>query len=211
MSDTQEQPGRAEEAALIEKAQRGDQAAMETLLSSHQDRVYRTVLGLVGGNAEAAFEIAQEVLVSAYRHIGQFRGASKFSTWLYRMAVNYTKNHKVARGRRDARFVSMDAPRRNDSSGDEVPMDFAAEQVSAREHAAGAEMLDLLKERLGELDPDFRTVIVLRYLEDRSYEEIAEALGIPEGTVKSRINRARSELRRLMQDDVDFAKRRAAP
>lgn len=196
MSNTAEGLTPDEERALIEKAQAGDEAALERLLSAHQDRVYRTALGLTGGDGEASFEIAQDVLVSACRHISQFRGNSRFSTWLYRMTVNFHKNHQVASGRRRARFVSMDNPRKNDE--DDRPREFADGGPSARDKAAGSEMLEILHAKLGELAEEFRTVLVLRYFEDMSYEEIGESLDLPLGTVKSRINRGRRELRRIM-------------
>lgn len=189
------------ERLLVERAQQGDYLALEELLSAHQDRVFRTALGIVGGNEEAAQEVAQEVLISAFRHIQQFRGASKFSTWLYRMTVNFAKNRAVAYGRRKARFVSLDAP----APGDEehAPRDHRAEQVSPREAAHGAELMELLHENLGKLTEEYRTVLVLRFIEDVSYEEIATLLAIPVGTVKSRINRARRELRLLMKDHLN--------
>lgn len=187
------------EQVLIEKARAGDGVALESLLEMHQDRVFRTALGLVGGDEEAALEVAQEVLTSAWKHFAQFRGASKFSTWLYRMTVNFSKNRAIAQGRRAARFVSMETT--VDHADPEAPQrDFADAAQSPRDQLAGQEMLQIVFARIGQLPEDFRTVMVLRYMEDRSYEEIADLLELPLGTVKSRINRGRTELRRLMGD-----------
>lgn len=199
MSEQDEKPQEATESALIVRARNGDASALERLLASHQDRVYRTALGFVAGDEEAAFELAQEVLISAFRHIGQFRGDAKFSTWLYRMTVNFSKNRAVAEGRHKRRFVSSNV-KKGDGSDDEIERPFRARGPSAREQAAGNEMMEILHARLGHLSEEFRTVIVLRYIEDRSYEEISEAVGAPIGTVKSRVNRARAELRKLMGD-----------
>jgi RNA polymerase sigma-70 factor (ECF subfamily) len=199
MSDQAGQLPPDQEKLLIDKARGGDSAAMDALLSAHQDRVYRTALGLLGGDAEAAFEVAQEVLVSVFRHLEQFRGESRFSTWLYRMTVNFSKNRSVATGRRNARFVSLDAPPKGDDE-EARPREHATERPSPREEAAGGEMMTLLMARMEELPEEFRSVLVLRYVEDRSYEEISETLGVPLGTIKSRINRGRGELRRLMAD-----------
>jgi RNA polymerase sigma-70 factor (ECF subfamily) len=189
-----------QEKTLIDRARKGDRSAMDQLLAEHQDRVFRTALGLLGGNEDAACEVAQEVLVSAFRNISQFRGDARFSTWLYRMCVNYSKNWQSSDGRRRARFVSMDSGRSDPEEDDPRPMDFAAQGPSARELAAGTELGELLQHNLARLPEEFREVLVLRYIEDASYEEIAAALNTPLGTIKSRINRARSELRKLMAD-----------
>lgn len=190
----------ANEAALIARAQAGDEAAVETLLAAHQDRVFRTALSLSGGDEEAAREIAQDVLISAYRHLAQFRGESRFSTWLYRMTVNFSKNRHVAEGRRARRFTSLDSlgPARNDEAP--RPYDAPDTQPSPRTLAAGRQLLQLLFERLHLLPEEFHAVLHLRYVEDRPYEEIADLLAIPLGTVKSRINRGRRELRKLAAD-----------
>ncbi|MCC6548201.1 sigma-70 family RNA polymerase sigma factor [Candidatus Sumerlaeota bacterium] len=193
-----------QERTLIQQARGGDAAAMDALLGAHQDRVFRTALGLLGGDQEAAFEVAQEVLVSVFRHLDQFRGDSRFTTWLYRMTVNFAKNRSVAEGRRSARFVSLDNSAQED---DEAPRrEHAAARPSPREEAAGGEMMGMMMARLDELAEEFRSVLILRYMEDRSYEEISEILGVPLGTIKSRINRGRSELRRLMADVLPTGK-----
>jgi len=185
----------------LEAARAGDRRALERLLSGCQDRVYRTALGYLGGNEEAAMEVAQDVLISVARNLGQFRGESRFTTWLYRMTMNYAKNHQVASNRRSARFVSL-TPASTTESGDEQerPRDLHAGGISAREAAAQAESVSILHARLQQLPEEFRSVLMLRFIEDQSYEEIAEALAVPVGTVKSRINRGRGELRRLMAD-----------
>lgn len=199
MSDLSERLDPAVEAGWIARARQGDRAALESLLAAHQDRVFRTALGLLGGNEEAAREVAQEVLVSAFRNLHSFRGESRFATWLYRMTANFVKNHQVAQGRRKARFVSLDHSGDPDDP-DGPAREYAAGGVSARDQAAGNEMMAVLMERMQLLPEEYRSVLVLRYIEDRSYEEIAEALGIALGTVKSRVNRARAELRRHMAE-----------
>src|SRR5688572_10073712 len=94
---------------LVSRAQEGNEGALEELLAIHQDLVYRTALKYTSGNEEAAFELAQEVLVSAFRHIKQFRGGSRFKTWLYRITANLAKNRWVVENRERARFVSLEA------------------------------------------------------------------------------------------------------
>jgi RNA polymerase sigma-70 factor (ECF subfamily) len=201
MSDRGDQLDADAERALIARAQAGDGPSLERLLAVHQDRVWRTALGMMGGDSESAWEVAQEVLVSAWRHIGQFRGGARFSTWLYRMTANFVKNHRVASGRRAARFVSMDSPVGGEEDQDR-PREFSDGAPSPRARAAGSEMLERLHECLGELPEEFRGVLAMRYIEDMGYEEIAEALDLPLGTVKSRINRGRRELRALMGDSL---------
>jgi RNA polymerase sigma-70 factor, ECF subfamily len=190
---------RETEEQLIRQAQAGDQAALEALLSAHQDLVYRTALRLLGGREEAAFELAQEVLISAFRHISRFRGDSRFSTWLYRITSNLAKNRFVVENRERARFTSLDAPRRPDSD-DAHPRDWADRSPDIRTKAADREKLALLLTRLETLELEWREVLVLRFFEDLSYDEIADVLEVPVGTVKSRLNRARRALRDAMGD-----------
>lgn len=189
--------GEQSEAELLDAARGGDREALERLLTMHQDRIFRGALVQVGGDEEGALEVAQEVLISAARHLGQFRGESKFSTWLYRMMINHSKNRAVAQGRRAARFVSLDMASNPEM---ERPREFASGAPSPRETAVHSESVALLHARMGQLPEEYRTVLVLRFMEDRSYEEIADILEVPVGTVKSRLNRARGELRRLMGD-----------
>jgi RNA polymerase sigma-70 factor (ECF subfamily) len=202
---------RAAERALIERARAGDSTALEALLSAHQDRVFRTALGLCRGSEEAALEVVQDVLISACRHLDSFRGDSAFSTWLYRMTVNFARNRVVAEGRRAARVVSLDtSPRR--TSSDEMRRPQAVElRAGPAEQVARAELIAVLHDRMGQLAPEFREVLVLRFIEDRDYDDIAATLEIPLGTVKSRINRGRRELRRLMADVLPGAAEEVAP
>lgn len=186
----------AEEKKLILLAQDGDESALESLLSMHQDMIYRTSLKLMAGNDEEAFDLSQEVLMTAFRKIGQFRAESKFSTWLYRMTTNLAKNRYVVINRERKRFVSME----NKKDDDDRPMEWKDEGISPRTQAIGNEQMQLMEERLADLEPEWREIIVLRFIEDMSYEEISDTLDLPLGTVKSRINRARRALRDAMQD-----------
>lgn len=182
---------------LAMKAKEGSQDALQSLLELHQDRIFRTALGLTGGDEEASAEIAQNVMISVFRHIHQFRGDSKFTTWLYRMTVNFAKNFQLAEGRHKARFVSMDSRDSRDSSS-RTSHQIALEAPGPRDLASGNEMVGILQQHINGLPDDFRSVLVLRYMEDLSYDEISQALELPLGTVKSRINRGRAELRHLM-------------
>jgi RNA polymerase sigma-70 factor (ECF subfamily) len=194
-----EELGPDEERELVRRAQDGDQAAMEQLLSACQDRVYRTALTFTAGDEESAFELSNEVLVSAYRHITKFRGNCRLHTWLYRITSNLAKNRFVVENRERARFTSLDAPRRSDSD-DSQPRDWADRSPDTRTLAADREKLALLLTRLETLEHEWREVLVLRFFEDLSYDEIADVLDVPVGTVKSRLNRARRALRDAMGD-----------
>jgi RNA polymerase sigma-70 factor (ECF subfamily) len=176
---------------------------MEQLLVMHQDRIYRTALGYLGGDGEAAEEVAQDVLISLSRNLGNFRGESRLTTWLYRMTVNFAKNFLVSRGRRNARFVSLD-PVSDEEGRNLSPAQTAADEApDPRRATADREALAILHSRMEQLSDEFRTVMILRFVEDRSYEEISEITSVPIGTVKSRINRGRAELRRLMADVLE--------
>ncbi len=185
---------------LIEQARGGDSQAMDRLLSAHRDRVYRTALSLVGGDGEAAFEIAQNVLISASRNLHQFRGNARLSTWLYRMTVNFRHNYLTAQKRRRDRFVSLDAPPpgEENSSGRGLHERLHSNSAGPREQAAANELHEQVTRHLQGLPDEYREALHLRYVEDLSYEEIATILDVPAGTIKSRINRGRAELRRRL-------------
>lgn len=192
-----------QERDLIRRAQGGDEEALEQLLASHQDLVYRTALRFTAGREEAAFELAQEVLVSAFRNIAKFRLESRFSTWLYRITSNLAKNRYVVENRERQRFTSLDET----YGEDHKPRDWADAALSPRGEAYGHEVMEILHSRLALLEPEWREVLVLRYFEDLSYEEVAQVLDIPIGTVKSRINRARRALKEVMVDVVEEGRR----
>ncbi|MDD3764228.1 MAG: RNA polymerase sigma factor RpoE [Nevskiales bacterium] len=172
---------------LVAKAQAGDQRAFELLVRKYQYKIIQLVGRLVG-EADAP-DVAQETFVRAWRALGGFRGQSAFYTWLYRIGINTAKNHIVSRGRRPA----------------DQDIDVAdAELYGHTEHLSDidtpeAEMLsEEIKHRVAEtiakLPEDLRTAITLRELEGLSYEEIAEAMDCPIGTVRSRIFRAREAI-----------------
>lgn len=193
------EPSAEEEIELITRAQSGDETALETLLGLHQDRVYRTALKFMNGREEEAFELAQEVLISAFRHIATFKKQSKFSTWLYRITSNLAKNRYVVENREKSRYASLDGMLEDD---DDRPRQWADQGISPREAASGKEQLSNLHECLNSIDPEWKEILVLRFLEDQSYEEMSEILGIPIGTVKSRLNRARRALRDVMKPEM---------
>ncbi|MEW6166543.1 MAG: RNA polymerase sigma factor RpoE [Pseudomonadota bacterium] len=172
---------------LVARAQAGDPRAFELLVRKYQYKIVQLVGRLVG-EAEAP-DVAQETFVRAWRALAGFRGQSAFYTWLYRIGINTAKNYIVSRGRRPA----------------DQDIDIAdAELYGHTEHLSDvttpeAELLSeeikrRVAETIAELPPDLRKAITLRELEGLSYEEIAEAMDCPIGTVRSRIFRAREAI-----------------
>jgi RNA polymerase sigma-70 factor, ECF subfamily len=196
-------PVEREVEAWVREAQSGDRQAMERLLESYQDRVWRRALYRLGDRDEA-WEVAQDVFVICFRKIGQFRGESQFWTWLSRIVDNQVKN-RLAWWRRRGRSVTFSIEQMGPGDPDEErswdPPDPGA---SPRRQAAAREEMGALEAKMAELSDEHREILLLRFADDLSYEEIAATLEISLGTVKSRINRARAELRDRMKDHLDL-------
>jgi RNA polymerase sigma-70 factor (ECF subfamily) len=177
--------GATEATDLIERARQGDVAAFERLISDHQRRVYTFALGFVG-DPERARDLAQEALVKVYRSLGSFRAQSSFSTWLYSIVKNvYLDAMKSRAGREQSREAPLDAA------------DAAAlvDAANAEQQLLDEEQRNLLMRALQQIAPAFRAVVVMADVQGMSYEEIAAALKLPIGTVKSRLARGRDALR----------------
>jgi RNA polymerase sigma-70 factor (ECF subfamily) len=179
---------------LIRRARGGDRDAFGMLVERHQDRIYNAVLRIVG-NTAAAEDVTQKVFVNAFLRIREFTGGSLFTTWLYRIAHNEAISNLRYEGRR--RAVSLD---RTSSDEEEPslpePPDMNADPAAAAERQEDVEMLH---RALARLDPEDRSILVLREMEGLSYEEIASAMSIPIGTVRSRLYRAREALRKSLR------------
>jgi RNA polymerase sigma-70 factor (ECF subfamily) len=176
VSDTGRQDGE-----WVALAQRGDQAAFGALVRRHQDRIYRHLLNLTGSREEA-LELAQEVFIKAWQALPQWRPDAQFHTWLYRIASNVALD--LLRRRKLATFVPLD------DEGHDQPAPQAGPELQLQA-TQGIRALDAALARLA---PDHREIVLLREVEGLSYGELAAALGIDEGTVKSRLARARSAL-----------------
>jgi RNA polymerase sigma-70 factor, ECF subfamily len=183
--------------ALVERLKRGDRAAYEELIASYQGLVYGLAYRLLGDSEEAR-DVVQEAFLKAYRHIGTFRGECGLKTWLYRLTVNQASNHRRWwRRRRRQETISLDASL-GDTPGSLCDR-LACEGRSPEQVALGRERHQLLLSALESLKHDYRVAVVLRDIEELSYEEIAETVGVPVGTVKSRIARGRDELRKRLE------------
>ncbi len=187
---------------LVERAQGGDKHAFEMLVAKYQRKLGRLLSRFIRDPAEVE-DVAQEAFIKAYRALPSFRGESAFYTWLYRIGINTAKNYLVAQGRR--------APTSTDFDADEAETFEDADQLrdintpeSLMQSKQVAETVNAAMESLPE---ELRTAIVLREIEGLSYEEIAEVMSCPIGTVRSRIFRAReavaARLRPLLDTSPD--------
>jgi RNA polymerase sigma-70 factor, ECF subfamily len=184
---------------LVARAQAGDTRAFEELVRRHQRWVFTLALRMVGSSAEAE-ELAQEIFLKAYRGLGGFRGAARFSTWLHSIASHHCLNALETRSRQPLDL------RAQERAGDDDPPP-RLERVPNGAPGADAvleqrERARLVQAALVRLRGDHRLVVVLRDIQGLSYEAIAETLGIELGTVRSRLHRARMELKALLAPDL---------
>jgi RNA polymerase sigma-70 factor, ECF subfamily len=174
---------------LVERAQRGDKHAFELLVVKYQRRLGRLISRFVRDAAEAE-DVTQEAFIKAYRALPAFRGESAFYTWLYRIGINTAKNYLVALGRRAPTSTQFDAEESEDFEGADLLQDVnTPENELMSKQVAGVVNSSLLQ-----LPEDLRTALTLREIEGLSYEEIAEIMNCPIGTVRSRIFRARETI-----------------
>lgn len=173
---------------LVERVQQGDRAAFDALVLKYQHKIVKLISRYVRDQADA-FDIAQEAFIKAYRALPNFRGDSAFYTWLYRIAINTAKNHLVAERRRPVdQDVDLQDPEQFDIQARLKHLD-TPEGMTLTE-----EIRETVEEAISGLPEDLRTAIILRELEGMTYEEIAEAMDCPVGTVRSRIFRARESI-----------------
>lgn len=182
-----------DEALIQELAATGNQDLFAILVRRHQNRVYSMCVRIIGTPAVAE-EVAQDVFVAVYRNLDRFRGDAKFSTWLYRVAVNHCKNKQAYLARRHSkRHESLDQSR--ETGEGEFKRELPSPRPNPEKKILAKERRQILEQGLAKLSEGQRTIIVLRDLQGLPYDEIAEALGVAEGTVKSRLHRARSALK----------------
>jgi RNA polymerase sigma-70 factor, ECF subfamily len=185
---------------LVARLQGGDAKAFDELVMRHQQRALNVAFQLLR-NHEDAMEVAQDAFVRIYRSIGEFRGECEFTTWLHQIVVNLARNRYRWWHRRGRQaMVSIDDP--VETTDGTVEIQVEAKGNAPDVEAANAEFVQTLSEKMGELPPKFREVLVLRNIENMSYEEIATALACSVGTVKSRIARAREALREAMAGEL---------
>jgi len=186
------------ERELILKAREGDKTAFSRLVERHQDRVYNLAFRLAGRH-DQALDLCQEAFLRAFAAIGRFRGESGFFTWVYRIVLNlHMSREQSLSGKADKRSVSLDSPA-NPGSRSSFPELMDPGDTDPSGPIEKKERDRLIQEALLNLEDDQRQVILLRDMEGLSYEDIAAMLGVPLGTVKSRLHRARQELGALLK------------
>jgi RNA polymerase sigma-70 factor (ECF subfamily) len=185
---------------LVDRAQHGDKKAFELLVMKYQRKLMRLISRLIRDQAEAE-DVVQEAFIKAYRALPQFRGDSAFYTWLYRIGINTAKNYLVTQGRRAPTSTEADVEEAETfDDGDQLRDINTPESMLATKQIA--ETVNLAMEVLPE---ELRTAITLREIEGLSYEDIAEAMHCPIGTVRSRIFRAREAIAEKLRPLLDTA------
>ena len=188
------------DAALIALSQKGDLTAFETLVAKHQKRMLNVAFRIVGEYDDAC-EVVQDAFVSAYKNIRGFRQEAKFSTWLTAITVNLSKNRlkrMIIRQKREP--VSLDAPIQT-ADGEMMP-DPASNEPSVLDRMVKRDIQAKVQDCIKVLEPDFREVLVLRDMQDFSYDEISGMLKVAAGTVKSRLFRARESVKDCLKKSM---------
>ena len=186
---------REQEAMIVRKVLQGDVNAFEKLVTEYEKSVYAIALRMTN-NAEDAADMTQETFIKAYNSLQAFRGDSKFSVWLFRIATNVCLDFLRSRNRKQTVSLSVE-----DDEGEEAQLDIADESQSPELLLERGLTRDAVRRGLEALPPDYRQILLLREIQGLSYEEIAEALRLEVGTVKSRIFRARKKLCNFLIQD----------
>lgn len=180
---------------LVQRAQRGDLRAFDLLVLKYQGRIAALVSRYVSDAGEVE-DVTQEAFIKAYRALGKFRGDSAFYTWLYRIAANAAKNHLVAKGRRPGAHATIEDAEGFDEGG------MLSESASPEALAMGGELAEVVESALKALPDELKAALMLREFDGLSYDDIADVLGCPVGTVRSRIFRAREAVDQRMKEQI---------
>tara|TARA_B100001121_G_scaffold141721_1_gene124130 strand:- start:69 stop:659 length:591 start_codon:yes stop_codon:yes gene_type:complete len=180
---------------LVQRAQRGDLRAFDLLVLKYQGRIAALVSRYVSDAGEVE-DVTQEAFIKAYRALGKFRGDSAFYTWLYRIAANTAKNHLVAKGRRPGAHATIEDAEGFDEGG------MLSESASPEALAMGGELAEVVESALNALPDELKAALMLREFDGLSYDDIADVLGCPVGTVRSRIFRAREAVDQRVKEQI---------
>lgn len=190
------------DAALVARVQRGDKRAFDLLVLKYQRKIMRLLSRMIRDPAEIE-DVTQEAFIKAYRALPQFRGESAFYTWLYRIAINTARNWQAANNRRPVTSSIVEGT--DGETFDEI--DNLTDIGTPESMLASRQIAETVNAAMQALPSDLRTAILLREIDGMSYEDIAQAMGCPIGTVRSRIFRAReaiaAELKSVLGDDLD--------
>jgi RNA polymerase sigma-70 factor (ECF subfamily) len=181
------------ERLLIGRLKQRDEQAFNEIVRQYGDKVFSLVYRMIGSRSEAE-DIAQEVFISVFKTVDSFRGESKFSTWLLRIAANHSKNRIKYLARRPTDANGLDDA--GDTAAGEQPTPPIQSHIDGPDKLMeAAEAEGLVQQAIAAMDEDHRLLVVLRDVEELSYEEIGEITGLPEGTIKSRLHRARMAIK----------------
>jgi len=180
---------------LVQRAQRGDLRAFDLLVLKYQGRIAALVSRYVSDAGEVE-DVTQEAFIKAYRALGKFRGESAFYTWLYRIAANAAKNHLVAKGRRPGADATIEDAEGFDEGG------MLSESASPEALAMGGELAAVVESALNALPDELKAALMLWEFDGLSYDDIADVLGCPVGTVRSRIFRAREAIDQRVKEQI---------
>ncbi len=186
------QPAQETDHALVKRVQKGDKRAFDLLVLKYQHKIAAIISRYIKDSAEV-YDVSQEAFIKAYRAIGNFRGDSAFYTWIYRIAINTAKNHLVSRGRRPP-SSDVDVEDAEYYGGSDRLKDISTPE----EQLMRDELQAVVDKAIRDLPEDLRTAVTLREMEGLSYEEIADVMDCPVGTVRSRIFRAREAIEKQM-------------
>lgn len=186
---------------LVRRLKQGDEGAFRELVHTYQNRIFGLMVRMIGNRQEAE-DLAQEVFIIVYRAIGNYRGEGRFYTWLYRVATNTCKNRiKYLKGRNFHRSVDIDETPQAQMPAAETGavISFQSQVPGPEAMTEGQRMETLVQRELAALDPDHRLLIVLRDIQGMSYGDIIRITGLQEGTLKSRLHRARLALKERLE------------
>ncbi|MCR4437043.1 MAG: sigma-70 family RNA polymerase sigma factor [Clostridiales bacterium] len=188
-----------DEKSLLEKAKNGDVFAYESLIEGYQKKVFNLALRMVG-NREDASELAQEVFIRVYKSLKGFKEQSQFSTWIYKITTNVCLDE--LRKRKNRNITSLDEEIKLEDS--EIKRQIEDDKPTPEMIVEKNELKKVVSDAIKLLSDEHRTVIVMRDIQGFSYEEIARIINCPEGTVKSRLNRARLALKEILKGKAEL-------
>lgn len=188
-----------DENKLVNKAVKGDNSAFEALMEKHMGIIYNIALRMTA-NQDDAEDMTQEIMIKIFRSLGSFKGNSKFSTWIYRVAVNTCLDE--LKKKKNKKHLSLDAEISGDDGENQI--EIKDDSPSPEKLAEQNELRDMVAAAVKLLSDEHRAIIVLRDIRGMSYSEIAGILGCSDGTVKSRISRARAQLKMILEKEYNF-------
>lgn len=191
---------RARDQDLVDRAKKGDTLAFQKLVIAHQGRLFSVAFGILRDRDEA-MDVVQDAFIKAHKKLAEFEGNAAFSTWLYRIAVNLCIDRKRADARRRKTDLDDAATRNLDDDPLYAAAEFAPRLTGSNplRNSTDKELGKQIDTAMAKLSDDHRSIVLLREVEGMSYEEIAETLGIPKGTVMSRLFHARKNLQRVLR------------